>query len=266
MVLFSKLTAAVGVIGLNAFATAQEQVPIVANNSTCEHPPYEVHIFSTSPLVIYLADFITPSERQQLQSLAADTFTKSSVVDANGQSSHHSVRTSESTPLPPSDLVSCLHQRALAFQGLDAAAAASRLEPLQLVRYAPGGHYHFHTDWFTSPAQATASKGGNRATSFFAYVSVGEGTLGGGTSFPLLEAPREGPWCRWVDCDAEREKGAVFRPVEGSAVFWENLAKDGAGDVRTLHAGEPVVAGSKIGMNIWTRQAALGDDIRGAKL
>ncbi|KAM0330844.1 hypothetical protein ACHAQA_003799 [Verticillium albo-atrum] len=266
MVLFSRLAIVLGAVALSTFSAAEEQAPLVADDDyTCEHPPYQIHIFSTSPLVIYLTDFITPSERQQLQGLAADTFTKSSVVDAEGQSSHHSVRTSDSTPLPPSPLVSCLHQRALAFQGLDASAVA-RLEPLQLVRYAPGGHYHFHTDWFTSPAQATASQGGNRATSFFAYVSVGEGTLGGGTSFPLLDAPREGPWCKWVDCDAEREKGAVFRPVEGSAVFWENLGANGAGDVRTLHAGEPVIAGSKIGMNIWTRQAALGDDIRGGKL
>ncbi|EGY16478.1 hypothetical protein VD0002_g525 [Verticillium dahliae] len=268
MVLFCRLRTAIVILGFNALIKAQnrEQAPLVAvaDNSTCEQPSYQVHIFSTSPLVIYLTDFISPSERQQLQSLAADTFTKSSVVDADGHASHHAVRSSESTALPPSELVDCLHQRALAFQGLDAAAAA-RLEPLQLVRYSAGGHYHFHTDWFTSPSQATASQGGNRATSFFAYVSVGEGTIGGGTSFPLLEAPREGTWCRWVDCDAERDKGAVFRPIEGSAVFWENLGKDGAGDVRTLHAGEPVVMGSKIGMNIWTRQAALRDAIRSGK-
>jgi hypothetical protein len=42
------------------------QVPLTDEGYTCTHPPYKVHVFSTSPLVIYITDFITPEERLHL--------------------------------------------------------------------------------------------------------------------------------------------------------------------------------------------------------
>jgi hypothetical protein len=36
----------------------------------CSHPPYKIHIFSKSPLVIYIQDFLTKPEREHLQLLA----------------------------------------------------------------------------------------------------------------------------------------------------------------------------------------------------
>lgn len=95
-------------------------------------------------------------------------------------------------------------------------------------------------------------------------MRVSNDTTGGGTNFPVLDAPRDERWCEVVDCDEPWENGVTFRPVEGNAVYWENvLPVSGVGDERTLHAGLPVVTGEKIGMNIWTRQAPLGEDIRG---
>ncbi|AEO68533.1 uncharacterized protein THITE_2145661 [Thermothielavioides terrestris NRRL 8126] len=263
---------------------------IFSTDYRCEHPPYTAHLVSHSPLVIYIKNFITPAERAHLLKLGNGTFTRSGVTTSSSRSSsnnnphnhnhgqpatahNHPVRTSQSTTLPPSDpVVSCIETRALLFQS--PGTPRSHLEPLQLVRYAPGEHYHFHTDWFTAPgAHAGADRGGNRRTSFFVYVRVEEGTLGGGTNFPRL---RIGWWCEQgiVDCDAEWEAGVTFRPVEGNAVFWANLIEgeeDGLGgggggrrgDERTLHAGLPVLAGGKVGMNIWTREGPVGEGIRG---
>lgn len=165
--------------------------------------------------------------------------------------------------MPRDAVVRCIEDRALAFQGFD--VPRSQLEPVQLVRYGAGEHFHFHTDWYTDAALASAREGGNRLSSFFAYVAVDNGTTGGGTNFPVVDAPRDGRWCErgFVDCDEEWERGVTFRPVEGNAVFWVNLLPDGRGDPRTLHAGLPVVSGGKIGMNIWTRQAPLSEEIRG---
>lgn len=72
---------------------------------------------------------------------------------------------------------------------------------------------------------------GNRASSFFAYVQA-QNLTGGGTNFPLLDAPQDEKWCQYIDCDEEVEKGVTFRPVEGNAVFWVNLHKNGRGDER----------------------------------
>ena len=43
-------------------------------------------------------------------------------------------------------------------------------------------------------------------------------------------------------------------PIVGNAVFWWNLDPDGVGDDDTMHAGTPVINGTKIGLNIWTRE------------
>lgn len=157
----------------------------------------------------------------------------------------------------------CIEERALIFQGLSV-PSSSHLEPLQLVKYGPDEHYHLHNDWFPS-AQVAAATGGNRKSSFFAYVYARNDTTGGGTNFPYLDAFKgtvDEKWCGIVDCDEPYEKGVTFRPVEGNAVYWENLRDYGKGDQRTLHAGLPVTSGEKIGLNIWTREGPLSQEVR----
>jgi prolyl 4-hydroxylase len=129
------------------------------------------------------------------------------------------------------------------------------------VAYTPGQQFHSHTDWFESPLQATSEHGGNRKSSFFAYIAADDIT-GGGTNFPLLDAPIDERWCKYVDCYEPWEAGVTFRPVVGNAVFWYNLDVNGIGDRRTVHAGLPPMSGLKIGMNIWTREGALSDKFR----
>ncbi len=45
------------------------QSPLTSDAYTCEHPAYRVSIVSKSPLIVYLQDFITPSERAHLLQL-----------------------------------------------------------------------------------------------------------------------------------------------------------------------------------------------------
>ncbi|KAJ3578255.1 hypothetical protein NPX13_g2309 [Xylaria arbuscula] len=240
-----------------AFASAQDQFNL---GTSCQHPAYRSHIVSTSPLVIYLEDFLTAEEQKHLQVITKDTFLRSGVSDQAGLQGQRETRTSQSTNVARDDIVRCIEDRALLFQGFD--TPRENLEPLQLVKYGSGERYHFHTDWFTNPKQATSAVGGNRQSSFFAYVSA-ENITGGGTNFPVVKAPHDARWCAFIDCDEPWENGVTFRPIVGNAVFWSNLLEDGTGDQRTLHAGLPVTSGSKIGMNIWTRQGPLGEDIRG---
>lgn len=189
-----------------------------------------------------------------------DTFNRSAVADGTGAEGQRTTRTSMSTNVDRDNIVRCIEDRALLFQGFD--TPRSHLEPVQLVKYDQGEQYHFHTDWFTNPVHATSAFGGNRLTSFFAYVAADDMT-GGGTNFPMLDAPYNQKWCDFIDCDEPYEKGVTFRPVVGNAIFWQNLLEDGSGDQRNLHAGLPVTSGWKIGMNIWTRQGPLSENIRG---
>ncbi|CAK7198247.1 hypothetical protein SEUCBS139899_000906 [Sporothrix eucalyptigena] len=268
-------TAAVLCALLSLVSSAHASTQKVLSGDVCQHPPYEVHIVSSSPLVVYLENFVTPDECAHLKRVTEHTFAHSAVAEkgtADGRAIH-SVRTSQSTNVPRDSVVRCIEERALRFQGL-LGEGNDRLEPLQLVKYGNGEHYHYHTDWFTDPVHATAALGGNRASSFFAYVHVsGTNTSqeiekplrGGGTNFPLLTAPTSPEWCAFVDCDEPWERGVTFRPLQGNAVYWENLLphQHGDGDHRTLHAGLPVVGGEKIGMNIWTRQGTVPAEVRG---
>ncbi|KAK3372957.1 2OG-Fe(II) oxygenase superfamily protein [Lasiosphaeria ovina] len=231
------------------------QILLSSGDEICVHPPYQVQIVSSSPLVMYIKDFLTEQERAHLRAISINSFRHSVVADGKRSAQ----RTSQSTYVESDHVVRCIEERALAFQGRD--VQPSQLEPLQLVKYAPGEHYHFHTDWFSDPAYKLAVNGGNRVSSFFAYIYVRNDTAGGGTNFPLLDPPVSDRWCDVVDCDEPYNRGLTFRPVEGNAVYWENLhPEDGSGSQKTLHAGLPVTTGEKIGMNIWTRQAPLSDE------
>jgi hypothetical protein len=56
-------------IGATADATAADEQALLVNldDYVCSHPPYQVLMVSKSPLVIYIKNFITPSERAHLQ-------------------------------------------------------------------------------------------------------------------------------------------------------------------------------------------------------
>lgn len=38
-----------------------------ATGTTCEHPAYRVHVVSSQPLVLYIRDFLSESERAHLR-------------------------------------------------------------------------------------------------------------------------------------------------------------------------------------------------------
>ncbi|KAK6387300.1 hypothetical protein LTS17_000567 [Exophiala oligosperma] len=229
----------------------------------CTHPPYNIHFLSRDPIVIYIVDFLTPVERRHLLKTSASSFVNSQTADEDGTETLRSSRRSKSATVIRDEVTECVEERALLFQGFD--TAPSHLEPLQLVRYQINETYDLHTDWFTSPAQTTVeTHGGNRLTSFFAYVTASDDITGGGTNFPLLDPPTDKRWCEYVDCDVPLEDGVTFLPIPGNAVFWVNLVGGGGkGDPRTIHSGAVVTSGEKVGLNIWTREGPLSHKFRG---
>ena len=112
------------------------------------------------------------------------------------------------------------------------------------------GHY----DWLP-PTVPSMKWAGNRQSSFFVYLQVD--CKGGTTVFPEIPRPPAIALCDALKCQIETG-GEVnwmeIKPAVGRAVFWYNLDVRGQGDPKTLHAGMPVFNGTKVGMNIWTRE------------
>ena len=92
-------------------------------------------------------------------------------------------------------------------------------------------------------------KGGNRLSSFFVYLRAD--CQGGPTAFLKVPRPQNPEWCSQLNCSVDHVE--VYAKV-GTAIFWYDLDPWGAVDEYTLHAGMPVLEGTKIGLNIWTRE------------
>jgi len=70
--------------------------------------------------------------------------------------------------------------------------------------------------------------------------------------------------CEFLRCRDENGaevKWIDVKPKVGTALFWYNIGPTGEVDRKTLHAGSVVTNGSKIGLNIWTRERSWRDPI-----
>ncbi|KAK4169530.1 hypothetical protein QBC43DRAFT_307927 [Cladorrhinum sp. PSN259] len=209
---------------------------------------YKVHVYSREPLVLYLEGFLTRLERDHLLQISESLYEPSTITDNGGAEVHRdaTVRDSEVAVVPRDDVVRCIEDRAREVQGWRDEVWVERL---RVQRYKAGGHYSHHYDW------SSAMGGWGRVSSFMVWVDDSEGQLeGGGTEFPKLGRKGDKRWCKFVDCDESQEKGVVFRPVAGNAVYWENFKSDGSARAyeETWHAGLPVRKGVKVGLNIWS--------------
>ncbi|KAK4190124.1 prolyl 4-hydroxylase subunit alpha-3 [Podospora australis] len=233
--------------------------PLSSNLSCAEHD-YRVYIYSRAPLVIYVENFLSASEREHLLELAEGMYQPSTVTHDGGntQEGDRRVRDSEVAMVNRTGVVRCIEARARGFQGWQGEVWVERL---RMQRYGTGGHYSGHFDW-------SSGRGGwGRVGSWMGKgdgegekaggVQEGEngkgGLKGGGTEFPLLKRQADERWCErgFVACD---KKGVTFNVVPGNAVYWENFRADGSGRgwEETWHAGLPVEEGVKVGLNIWS--------------
>lgn len=239
------------------------------------------------PIIVYIENFLTDFETEYLKTLAEPLYEDSKVRKGGSKSSgtekkreggdagsvqeqqgaadvvqnNPDRRISETAWLPsPDPVVSCVRARAAEFEGY---APNVALDRLAAVRYPVGGRFHINYDW-----DGRRTKAVDRRTSFFATLEA-DHVVGGATYFPFVNLPAWGnslkfgsPWCRWIECggdgateateaEADRE-GIAVKPIKGNAVFWVNFDEDGSGIYETAHAGEPVLNGTKIGLNIWS--------------
>lgn len=110
-------------------------------------------------------------------------------------------------------------------------------ETLQGQRYRVGEEFKPHHDFFHVDQPywpEMEASGGQR--SWTAMIYLNEPAGGGETGFPAL--------------------GIAVSPRAGMLLAWNNMRPDGAPNIKTVHAGQPVTAGTKYIVTKWFRERA----------
>ncbi|QUL39177.1 2OG-Fe(II) oxygenase [Erythrobacter sp. JK5] len=175
-----------------------------------------------------IGDFLTGAESERL-CLMIDQIARPSSLHELGYES--GFRTSYSGDLDPSDsFVKSISRRIDDLLGLNPIIG----EAIQGQRYLPGQQFKPHNDWFYTTEKywnLERKRGGQRSWTAMAYLNTVE--EGGGTHFT--------------------EIGINIQPKPGVLLVWNNATPDGRPNEATMHAGTPVVKGSKYVITKWYR-------------
>ena len=180
---------------------------------------------SESPSIAAARGMLSAAECAYLVAHAAPMMAPSLVVDpATGRMAPHPIRTCDfaSFGVYYEDLVvGMINRRIAALSGTQQGDG----EPLQVLRYRPGGEYRPHMD-------ALPGTDNQRVITVLVYLNVDY--QGGETDFPEL--------------------GLRFRGQTGDALMFANVDSEGRADPRARHAGLPVRSGTKLVASRWIRR------------
>jgi prolyl 4-hydroxylase len=177
---------------------------------------------SRSPQVYSAAAFLTDEECDYLVRAAEPRLQPSVVIErATGRSLPHPDRRSDGAffGVGHEDLVVNAINRRIAAA---TATTTEQAEPLQILRYGPGGEFRPHFDF--------VKEGGNQRI-LTALIYLTDDYQGGETR--LIRA------------------GVDFRGRRGDLLLLHNVTADGRPDASSEHAGLPVLAGTKIVASRW---------------
>lgn len=177
---------------------------------------------SETPAVYRCSNFLADHECAYLVSKGEPRLQPSTVTDrATGRSLPHPVRRSDGTffGVANEDLVvNAINRRIAAASG----TSPEQAEPLQLLRYGPGGEFRPHHD--------AVKEGGNQRI-ITALVYLSDDYEGGETRF--------------------MKTGLKFRGRAGDLLLFRNVTPDGRPDPLAEHAGLPVTRGVKLVASRW---------------
>jgi len=181
-------------------------------------------VVSQSPHLTFFRSLFTAEECGYLIEAATPMLAPSVVIDpATGAHRPDKVRIADSAgfTLPlENPAVHALNQRIAAASGTGWAQG----EPLQVLRYRPGGEYKPHFD-------AIPGFGNQRILTMIVWLN--EAYEGGETLF--------------------MKTGAKLKGRTGDALLFRNTLPDGARDPASAHAGLPVTGGEKLIASRWIR-------------
>ncbi|MEM7667240.1 MAG: 2OG-Fe(II) oxygenase [Pseudomonadota bacterium] len=175
-----------------------------------------------------IGDFLSGAECERL-CLMIDQVARPSSLHEIGYES--GFRTSYSGDLDPEDsFVKGISRRIDDLLGMNPITG----EAIQGQRYLPGQQFKPHNDWFYTTEkywELERKRGGQRSWTAMGYLNEVE--EGGGTHFTEL--------------------GINVEPKPGVLLVWNNALPDGRPNESTMHAGTPVLKGSKYVITKWYR-------------
>lgn len=188
-----------------------------------------VYRFPVDEIEIYgVANFLTPAECGRLMGIINAVAQPSSLFTTPDDAGH---RTSYSGDVNPHDpFVHGIERRIDDLLGLPRACG----ETVQGQRYEVGQEFKGHQDYFhTAEAywQQERRNGGQRSWTAMAFLNRVE--EGGATEFTTISLR--------------------IPPQPGALLMWNNMNPDGTPNPKTLHAGTPVVRGTKFIVTKWYR-------------
>ena len=206
-----------------------EELRIIDAMALTEHgdpvAPPAGEVLSHSPHITRFRGLFTPSECAYLAAAAAPMLEPAVVIDnASGRQVLDPVRRADSVGFtaPLENLaVHALNRRLAAAS----ATLVEQGEPLQVLRYRPGGEYRPHFD-------AIPGFANQRVMTMLVWLN--EGYEGGETAFPTA--------------------GLKLRGLAGDAILFRNTGPDGRRDPASAHAGLPVSHGEKLIASRWIRE------------
>lgn len=185
----------------------------------------EGETLSEAPAIARFQALFSPEECAWLAASAAPMLEPAVVIDpATGRQVRDPVRVCDSVgftwPLE-NPAIHALNRRVAAVSGTDVGQG----EPLQVLRYRPGGEYRPHFD-------AIPGFANQRAMTVLVWLN--DDYEGGETHFPT--------------------RGLKLRGRSGDAILFRNTGPDGRRDPASGHAGLPVAAGEKVIASRWIRE------------
>lgn len=198
-----------------------------ANTATIQGKEIRFLVSMENPGVVLMEDFLDEIECQHLIDLASNSLSKSTVaVHGKGSSTVSDYRTSDNATVARSqdDIVKSIENRISGLFNWN----INDTDDFQILRYRIGEEYKPHFDFFTDGSSFVKGVGERIAT---LILYLGEPTKGGGTKFPDLNLN--------IHCK------------RGSALFF--TYPNPTPDSKTLHAGAPVIEGTKWIATKWFR-------------
>ena len=178
--------------------------------------------------IFVLSDFLTPEECRRFITMI-DVVARPSELHETAYIENF--RTSSSGNFHPKDpFVKGVSDRMDALLGMPPILG----EAIQGQRYLPGQEFKPHNDWFYTDQpywKEERKRGGQRCWTAMAFLN--KVPQGGHTHYTHV--------------------GAKIEPKPGALVIWNNARPDGTPNEDTMHAGTPVIEGSKYVLTKWYR-------------